>query len=165
MFLQRQISASCVDGQKEYLSDASKFPYKLTDVLPKYVLQLGEGAVTSDYIRLDASTSYSVPLPSDYDSDDILSCVFRSTARCRIELVSPDHGTSTLLLKSTYGSIEGDHFGMIMWQGKVTSITVDVPSGFDPALIDYFCFKVPDLDDPNSYQIGDRAIGYVSVPL
>lgn len=161
MFLQRQISAACVEGQKESLADGIKFPYKFSDVLPKYVLQIGEGEFTSDYIRLDATDSYSVPLPVSYSNTGILSCIIRSTARCRVVIVSPDHGTSTFLLKACSGTTDGDHSGALMWQGTVTSITVNVPTAFDSALVDYFLFKVPDLTLAASWRLGNRALGVI----
>lgn len=162
MYLQRQISASCVEGEKESLADGTRFPYKLTDVLPKYILKLGEGKITSDYIRLDAADSYAIPLPEGYTNTEKLSCIIRSNAICKVVIVSPDHGTSTFLIKGTSGTTDGDHNGMIMWQGTVTSITLSVPTAFDPALIDYFLFEVPDLTSADSYQLGETALGYVA---
>jgi len=162
MYLQRQISAVCTEGEQEYLSNSQKFPYRLADVLPKYVLAIGNGEYTSDYIRLDATDSYVIPLPESYTSSDRLSVIIRSNAICRVVVISPDHGTSTFLLKATNGTTAGDHFGSIMWQGTVTSITVDVPTAFDPALVEYFAFKIPDLTEASSWRLGDRALGVVT---
>jgi len=162
MFLQRQIAAISVDGQHTDLGDGTVVPYKLTDVLPKYVLRLASGATTSNYVRLNANTSYAVPLPASYTVASRLSCIFRANNFCRLVIVSPTHGTSTLLLKSTTGTTKGNHSGMIMWQGDVTSITINVPVGFDPTLIDWCMFQIPDLADADSYRIGSRAIGVVS---
>lgn len=162
MFLQRQISVSLVEGEKESLADGYKFPYKLVDVLPKYVLRLGEGKVTSGYLSLAATESSSLQLPASYDVERPLSCIIRSTLRCKVVVVSPTHGSSTFLIKSTNDADDGYHYGFIMWQGDVTSITVSVPAGFNTALVDYFFWEVPDLDEPTSWQMGARAIGYVS---
>jgi hypothetical protein len=162
MFLQRQISASCVLGEFDSLADATKFPYKLVDVLPKYILNLEPGKFTSDYIDLDATDTFSVPLPTNYTTGERLSCVFRSNNICKLVIVSPDHGTSTFLLKSTSSAAQGDHKGIIMWQGSVTSITVSVPATFDPALIEYFIWEIPDLSLASSWKLGDMAIGYVT---
>ncbi len=162
MYLQRQISAACIEGEELYLADGQKFPYRFSDVLPKYILQIGNGEYTSDYIRLDATDSYAIPLPESYTSASRLSVIIRSNAICRVVVVSPDHGTSTFLLKATNGTTKGDHFGAIMWQGTVTSITVNVPTAFDSALVEYFMFKIPDLADADSWRLGDRALGVVT---
>ncbi len=161
MHLQRQISASCVEGEKDSVADGTKFPYKLVDVLPKYVLNLGAGEYTSDYIGLDGGDTFSVPLPGSYTSASRLSCCFRSTGICRLVIVDSVHGSSTVLLKGTEGLTKGEHRGVIMWQGHITSISLQVPAG-DPIQVDYVLWQIPDLTDPDSWQLGDQAIGYVT---
>jgi hypothetical protein len=162
MFLQRQISASLVEGDQETLANGYKFPYKLVDVLPKYVLALGEGEVTSGYLELEATDSTVLQLPAAYVSPARISCVIRASNITKVVVVSPTHGTSTYLIKSTNTEAEGEHFGLLMWQGDITSITVSVPATFEDSLVEYFMFVIPDLDSPDSYLIGDRAIGYVT---
>lgn len=162
-FFQRQISAIDAEGQLDGVPDAVNVPYRLVDVLPKYILKLGEGTYTSDYIRLNANTTFTVPLPAGYTNTSRLGCIFRSNDRCRLTVVSPDHGTSVFLLKSTNGSTDGDHSGIIMWQGTVTSIIVNVPTALvNPALIEYFLYQIPDLADADSYRLGEVALGVVS---
>lgn len=161
MFLLRQIAATLCEGEVDSIADGPRQPYKYVDSLPKYVMQIGDGKVGSDYIRLDATDSYVIPLPENYDTTQKLSVIVRSNAICKLVIVDPDLGTSTLLLKGCNGETDGDHFGMIMWQGRVSSITVSVPTAFDPALIEYFIYEVPDLNVAASYRIGERAIGYV----
>lgn len=162
MFLQRQISVSLVEGQKDSLADGHKYPYKLVDVLPKYVLRLDNGSVSSGYLELDDGDSSSLQLPQAYVSTERLSCIIRSTLPTKLVVVSPDHGSSTFLLKSTDSEDEGEHFGSIMWQGTVTSITASLPAGSDPCEIEYFFFILPDLDSPTSYQMGETALGFLT---
>lgn len=161
MYIQRQISAVVGQGQVETLPELSVFPFKMRDVLPKFSLVVGDGEYTSGQIRLDASDSYSVPLPAGYSNTARLSCIFRANSVCKVVIVSPDHGTSTILLKGTNGTTNGEHHGILMWQGTVTSITVSVAAAGDSTLIDYFLFEIPDLTDPDSWRLGARAIGNV----
>lgn len=162
MFLQRQIAATTVEGEKTYLADGTKVPYKLTDVLPKYALKLGEGKYASSYIGLDDGDSYVAQLPEGYASTEMLSCIIRSQSIVKVVIVSPDHGTSTFLLKGTNGTTNGDHPGLLMWQGTVTSITISSPTGAGAALVDYFFFEIPDLTSADSWRLGNRALGVIS---
>lgn len=162
MFLQRQISASLVEGEKISLADGVYFPYKLTDVLPKYILRLGEGQVSSGYLELAATESSVLQLPANYVNTDRLSVIIRTNQIVKCVVVSPDHGSSTFLTKSTDSTDEGEHLGPIMWQGTVTSITLSIPATFSSALIEYFMFVIPDLSEPTSYRLGQTALGYIS---
>lgn len=159
MFLQRQISAVVGKGEKTSVADMPAVIWRLSDILPKYTLVLENGDWTSDYIDLDSSDTYTVQLPANYSNTEILSCCFRSNAIVKLTFVSPDHGTSNVLLKGTNGTTNGDHKGIMMWQGTVTSIVITAAAD---ALVDYCLFKVPDLTDADSYQLGQRALGVVS---
>lgn len=161
IYVRRQNAARSAEGLVDSLAEGYVFPYRLTDVLPKYVLKLDSGKYTSDYIRLDATDSRVIPLPAAYSSAEKLHCVIRSTAICRVAIVDPLLGSSTFLIKATSGSTKGDHPGILQWQGRVTSITINVPTAFDSALIDYFLFEIPDLTDADSWRTGTQAIGYV----
>lgn len=163
MYIQRQIGASLVEGQKASLPDGTVFPFKLIDVLPKYVLSLANGKFTSDYVNIASGGSFTVPLPHDYSSNNRLSCIFRSIPSCRLSLVSAAvGGTSVFLIKGSSGTNKGNHEGILMFQDFVGSITLNVPVAFAAsARVDYFLWEIPDLDDPDSYRIGERAIGVV----
>ena len=164
MYVLRQVSAFTEQGEETLVPDGSQhLPYSMQDVLPKYSLVIGNGEYTSDYIKLDSGDTYTVQLPAGYANTARLSCVFRSTDICKLTVVSPDHGTSNFLLKSTNGTTNGDHKGLIMWQGTVTSIVLTAPAGLgNPVIVDYFLFKLPDLTADASYRIGNRALGVVS---
>lgn len=159
MFLQRQISAVTGNGEKTSVADMPSVVWRLNDILPKYTLVLADGDWTSDYIKLDSADTYTVQLPANYTNASRLSCCFRSTAVVKLTVVSPTHGTSNFLLKGTNGTTDGDHKGIIMWQGDVTSILLTAAAD---ALVDYCLFKVPDLTDADSYQLGQRALGVAS---
>lgn len=161
MYLRRQDAARCAEGIVDNLAEGYVFPYSLTDVLPKYVLKLESGKFSQDNLRLVASASRTIPLPAGYSSAEKLHCVIRSTAICKVVIVDPVLGSSTHLIKSTSGTTKGDHFGMLQWQGRITSITLSVPATFDTALVDYFLFEIPDLDAPESWRIGTQATGFV----
>lgn len=161
MFLQRQISATLVEGEKTSIADGSKFPYKLVDVLPKYILRLGEGKVTSGYFSLAADDATNPQLPQDYDGTvDRLSCIIRSTNIVKVQCSSTTFGSTEYLLKATNSTDEGQHFGMLMFQGDVTSMDISVPTGFEDAEVEYFFWVIPDLDLATSWQLGQTAIGY-----
>lgn len=160
--LRRQVAIRTAQGIVDSLPDARVFPYRLTDVDPKYVLNIGNGLYTSNSIELNASDSYTVPVPSAYSSADKLACIFRADSICKVVIVDPALGTSTFLLKGTQGTTKGDHKGLLMWQGRVTSITVSVPATYDDTIIDYFLWSIPDLTDEASWQMGNQIIGVLS---
>lgn len=160
-YIRRQNSVRVCEGLVQNLSEGYVFPFRLTDVLPKYVLKLEDGKYTQNYVRLAATESVTVALPANYDTDQRLACVIRSTAIVKAVIVDPVLGTSTHLIKSTSGSTKGNHFGVLQWQGRITSITLSVPTAFDTALVDWFLWEIPDLEDPDSWQIGTQATGFV----
>lgn len=160
-YFRRQIAARSVDGLKDYLSEGKVFSYRLSDVDPKYVLKLANGKHIQNYISLDATESYALPLPPNYDTTQKLHCTIKATERCKVVVVDPDLGTSTFILMASSGSTDGDHEGLLMWQGRVTSITVSVPAAFDTALINYSIWEIPDTEDPDNWRIGVQATGVV----
>jgi hypothetical protein len=160
-YLRRQISARVVDGTKESLADGTVFSYRLSDVLPKYVLKLANGKYQNAYFALDASDSYVMPLPPEYDTTQKLSVTIKATAVCKVVIVDPDLGTSTFLLKGSSGDTDGDHSGVLMWQGRVTSITISVAAAGETTEIDVFMFEIPDTEVAASWRTGSQAIGYV----
>lgn len=162
IYLRRQNSVRVCEGNVASLSEGYVFPFRLTDVLPKYVLKLANGKYTQNSARLAATESLTVALPAGYDTTEKLACVVRSTETIKAVIVDPDLGTSTHLIKSTSGTTEGNHFGVLQWQGRITSITLSVPTAFDTALVDWFLWEIPDLTDPDSWQIGTQATGVVS---
>lgn len=162
MHIQRQISVVSTDGINTSVADTEQFSYRLVDVLPKYILNVGPGEFTSNYVGIAAGGSYSIPLPAGYDSAERLNVVIRSQLICKIVIVHPVHGSSSFLVKSTESLAAGDHKGVFQWQGRVSSITVSVPSPSDLNLIDWFIWQIPDLDSPSSYMIGHQATGTVN---
>ncbi len=160
-FLRRQVAVRTVQGIVSALPSGTVFPYRLTDVLPKYVLKLDAGTYSSDTITLNASDSFAIPVPAAYDSANRIACFMRCTARCKVVIVDPELGTSTFLVKSTSGTTDGDHKGILMWQGRVTSITVSIPAAFADCIIDYWLWDIPDLALAASWQNGIQALGVV----
>lgn len=158
--LRRQFSGLLADGEQFQLPDATSFPYRISDVLPKIVLDLEEGKFTQNEILLSASQSYSVPLPANYDTSKRLAVTIRSENICKVVL-NNGTTTSTFLLKSTNGTTLGDHPGLLVFQDLVSTLTISVPATFDDAFIDYFIWEIPDLADPDSYRTGNLAFGYV----
>lgn len=162
MYIQRQIAMTVGEGQKTTLPDMRDIYYRMTDVQPKYALNIANGEYSSDKIRLDASDSYTVQLPENYTNASRLHCCFVvKQADCKAVIVSPDHGTSTVLLKATTGTTNGEHAGVLMFSGTVTSIVLSVDAGADSSLIEYFLYKIPDLSLAASWRIGSRAVGSV----
>jgi hypothetical protein len=161
MYLRRQIAVRVCNDIVDSLAEGTVFTYSLSDVLPKYVLKLASGKVIQDYIDLDAGESFSLPLPANYDTDEKLCVTIRSNERIKVVVVDPDLGTSTHLVMASSGTTDGDHEGILMWQGRVTSITVSVPATFDTAQIEFFMWEIPDLTIPASWRTGSQAIGYV----
>lgn len=159
--LRRQVAIRTVQGIVDTLPDGTVFPYRLTDVQPNHVLNIGNGLYTSNSIELNASDSYSIPVPSGYSSANKLACILRADSICKVVIVDPSLGTSTFLLKGTQGTTKGDHKGLLMWQGRVTSITVSVPATYDDTIIDYFLWSIPDLTDEASWMYGNQITGVV----
>ncbi len=163
VYLRRQVAVRAAKGIISSLPEGVVFPYRLTDVLPKYVLKLDNGAYSSDSIVLNSTDSFSVPLPANYSGSNQLACFIRATGRAKVVIIDPSAlGTSTFLLKATSSAAQGDHKGIMMWQGQVTSITVSVPAAFtDDSVIDYFLWCIPDLTLADSWQTGIQALEVV----
>ncbi len=160
-YLRRQVAMRTAKGIIEFLPQGTVFPYRLTDVEPKFVLKLASGMYTSNVIQLNASDSYSIPLPSSYSNADQLACFFRADGVTKVVVVDPVLGTSTFLLKGTTGTTKGDHKGILMFQARVTSITVSLAVGADDTNIDYFLWGMPDLTLADSWQQGNYSLGVI----
>lgn len=158
MYILRQIQASLAEGQIDSLAEATRFPWRMRDILPKYVLKIDDGLYASGYQLVD-NTAFAIPLPEDYSSSDRLYCAIRAEGIIRATIVSPTHGTVKFLIKGTTGTTDGDHPGLLIWCGDVTSITMDTSSGAVLTPIEWFLWRLPDLTDADSYRIGQLALG------
>lgn len=161
MYVLRQITARLAKGKKlTSVGTAVTFPYRLTDVLRKYVLKVDDGDVVMDSFAMNASDSESLQLPRNYTNTSRLFFQLRTTDTVKVTIVSPDQGTSNILVKGTRGTTLGDHDGLLTFCGTVTSVTITVPAAATAdVLLEYFAFKLPDLTDADSYRIGNLALG------
>lgn len=162
MFILRQIGAKLAFGQVSRLAAASRFPYRLQDVDPKYKLYVPDGKVLSQAGYLAASGSTSLALPESYSGSPggrPLYVALKVNDKAKLTVVSPDHGTSNFLLMATNGSVSGAHDGVIIWAGTVTSLTLTAASTATNLLFEAFMFELPDLTVSTSYRDGVRALG------
>lgn len=159
IFVRRQIKATAARGILNSISDGTVFNYRVTDSLPKYVLKLDPGKVAYGFFSLEAGESYVIPLPETYESTERLCCLIKTTTIGKIVTVSPTHGTSTVLVKGTDSTAEGEHPGIYVFQADTTSITASVPAGSSDCDFEYFFYEVPDLSSENSYRLGLQALG------
>lgn len=159
--LMRQVMFRLARGQKSALADALAFPWRFRDVEPRNKLVLGDGKHAGGYFSLAASGTFTIPLPSDYSSADNISFMLTVNRNMELTLVSPVHGSGTFLLKGTNGVTDGDHPALFAYQGRVTSVALTNPSGTDAALVEYFCYEMPDLALPASWKDGAQTIGTV----
>lgn len=110
---------------------------------------------------LAQSGSATLALPENYDVAERLYIAIRASLPSRAIIVSPTHGSSTVLLNGTDDDTNGEHAAFFTYQGDVTSLTITVPSTGDggaTTTFDVFMYEIPDLSDFESFY--DKQIGY-----
>lgn len=159
MTIFRQLGAKLAEGEQLSLAGTVRLPFRMTDVLPKVKLLVEDGDFASDSITLDASDTATLQLPKNYTSSDRLAFYLKTTERLQVAVVVPGETDSVYVVKATRGTTDGDHKGFLSFQGPVTSITLTAPSGVAVFDVDWFAFKIPDLEDASSYRDGSRTLG------
>lgn len=160
--INRTIYGRIFRGSSEQISDTG--PWDLIGALfdktnmPALLLDPGKQAYQS--FSLAQNTSAAIPRPEAYDAADRLYVAVQSDFKSRVVIVSPTHGTSTVLLKGTDSDDDGTHASFFTWQGDVTSVTISIPSTADGGVttaVQVFMYAIPDLSDFESYF--DKQIG------
>lgn len=164
----RQCTAKLVSGQPAALGDVSVAQFKWLDVPRRYVLQMAaDGKMVQDYVAMATNTSHQLKLPSAYVPGTALAaggrplrCAFRSTDVCKLTIVSPDQGTSNILVKGTNGATNGSHDGYLILTGTITSITLAVPSQIaGPVEVEYALYELPDITQSAAFRGGTLTFG------
>ena len=109
---------------------------------------------------LAQSGSAVLALPENYAAPGRLYIAIMCDLKARAIVVSPTHGTSTVLLSGTDSDDDGDHSAFWTTQQDVTSLTITVPSTGDGGAttsFQVFMYEIPDLADFESYY--DKQIG------
>lgn len=161
MYILRQFQASLADGERSAMAEATRFTWRLRDILPKYTLSIASGLYSNGYQLVD-DTSFAVPLPEDYDTANRLYYALRAEGIVKATVVSPTHGTSTFLIKGTTGTTNGDHHGLLIGVGDITSITLVTSASSVTTPVEWFFFSLPDLTDADSFRLGQLALGVTS---
>lgn len=157
MNLLRQLNARLLEGEQTNVAGSRRIPFKLTDVSPSVVLKLGDGECIHDSYNFSTGTSFVVPLPVSYTSADQLQVFLQATKTCKVVIVSPVEGTSTIILYGTDSSTDGDHFGVLSFTQRITSITIT--SAQSNVQVNYSLFKLPDLSLAASFRDGSLTTG------
>lgn len=131
------------------------------DRLTMPALALDSGKAISHEFENVANTSNTLVLPADYDTAKQLYVAIRTTENLRIAITSPSFvGTKVVLLKATTGTTFGEHAGIFVWQGRITTIAVSVALGAAAADVSAFIYEIPDLDSSASYVDQELALGF-----
>lgn len=168
MFVLRQVTARLTAGLVQALGDVVTYPFRWIDVPRRMVLKLvGDGRMESDYVVLIPSATKTITLPNGYTAGVTLAnggkrlrCSFRSNDVVRLVIVSPDQGTSTILVKGTNGTTNGNHDGYLVFTGTITSISIQAPAtNAADVEVEYMLYELPDLTTSAAYRDGTLAFG------
>lgn len=140
-------------------SSSQVYLWQLTDVPLKYILRMAsEGLVSHDYINIAASTTETLALPNEYVNTQRLFVALRAADDVRVVVASPNHATSTVVLKTSGAGGSAAQNGIITMVDTITSITVF--NGHAGAVaIEYFMFQYPDITRAAGWRIGSQATG------
>lgn len=163
MFILRQITARLAAGARlTSVADAVTFPFRMNDVLRRFILKIEDGLWCADTVYLDASDAEALPLPAAYQPTERLHVMLRASLPVKVVVVNNLAVSSSFLIQAMKSTAEGVHPGVLTFQGKVASITVSVPAASDDVQVDYFAFQLPDLNDADSYRDGLQAVGVIT---
>lgn len=163
MYILRQIGGKLAVGQVASLAAATRFPWRLVDVPSKYKLYVAAGKASCQFGIIAAGASKTLALPEAYTAGKPLYVSIKVNDLTKVVVVSPDHGTSTFLVKATNGAVNGAHDGLLIWVGTVTSITVTAAAAATNGVqVESFLFELPDLTVQTSFRDGARALGVTS---
>lgn len=151
-YVSRQCHAYLCEGELASLKEADVITWRQLDVLPKYALVVGTGDVAAGMGTVANGTPETLALPIDYTNASRLMVFIRTTGIVKVTIVSPDNGTSNHLLKATAGVTLGDHPGLLVLCGTVTSIVVTNPIAATTPLVEWSFVKLPDLTAAASYR-------------
>lgn len=159
MFVLRQIQANLARGEASEIARATVFPFRMRDIAPKYALQIGDDELEHGNARITFGTTYTMVLPNGYANTARLFVALKTNAILKATVTSPDHGTSNFLIQASTGPIFGEHPGLLIWDGSVTSIVITNPVTGSVALLEWAMHEIPDLTLAASFQGGQLALG------
>lgn len=160
MLVLRQLATHVVEGAVTDMATAPNYEFQFVDVHPRFILKLAAGKLVNDYTTLDASASFTIPLPNAYSSANRLFVMLRSNKTLKVTTVSPAHATSVVMLKAGAAATQN---GIYTFVDRVTSITLLNPQA-TVAKVEWFCFEYPDITKASGWRDGDFALGYRSTP-
>lgn len=163
MDLIRQCTAKLAIGSVKGIGDVNVFPWRWVDVPRRYALKLAaDGKLVADFVAMTPNTTKTLTLPNNYTAGKRLRCAFRSNDVARLVVVSPDQGTSTILLKGTNGTTNGAHDGYLVFTGTITSISLQAPSqNAADVQVEYVLYELPDITQSAAFAGGTFAFGSV----
>lgn len=155
---QRQISFTVVTGDQTVASAVGMTGVvnDFADTYPSNILSLDSDSISTGETTIAASGSQALPLPQGYASTQYLFIALSTNgATAKVAVVSPDHTTSTHLVKCGT-ALEG----VAIYMDTVTSITVTNTSGSATLTVRWFLAQYPeDLDDQDSWLFGAQSTG------
>ncbi len=159
-YIQRQFSGFLAPGtvtDSSTVSVAAK-EWEQQDVYPSTVLKVDTGKYSSTQATVLAwlAETHTVDLPSSYTPGTRMNFTLRTDQPLKITVTSPDHPASETMVYAPSGQ-----YGFYSVVETITSIDIVNVSAYD-AVIEYFCFEYPDLDDAGSYRDGYQTLGVIS---
>ncbi len=160
--LNRTVYGRIFRGAHEQIADTG--PWELIGALfdktnmPALIIEPGKQIYHA--FSLAQNTSAALARPESYSVANKLYIAVRSNFKARVVIVSPTHGTGTVLLKGTDSDDDGEHGAFYTYQGDVTSVTISIPTTADGGVttaVQCFMYEIPDLSDFESYY--DKQIG------
>jgi hypothetical protein len=156
MFILRQLDSATQLGADSSESLTNDYRQQITDVNPRYLLQLsGNGKFSSDYTQVAASGTFSIPLPQKYVTTNNLHMCLTSDKTIQITTAGAN-GTSDIMLRAGTNQI-----GVLTQCGPVTSITI-TNSSASTANIEWFLFELPNVAANAGWRDGSLATGVLS---
>lgn len=155
-YVQRQFSAFLGNGSNTdpVMYGVANRLWTSQDVYPAKILKLASGEAQTVVLFLNVDSAGTVSLPSGYVSTSKLMFTLSTDSTVKVVTVSPDHPTSTVLVKAATGQN-----GLFSFVGTVTSIVVTNESLTATATVIYNLFEYPDITDPDSWRDGTQTTG------
>lgn len=154
MFILRQLASTCALGEIDELSETADAGQQVTDPNPRYIMRLAEdGQFSSDITTMATSATFTIPLPQNYDTDEMLHVTITTSKTVKLTVVSATNGTSNVMIRAGTNQI-----GIYTFCGPVTSMLL-TNSSSATSTVRWFLFQMPDIDSEDGWRDGALSTG------
>lgn len=153
LYVLRQLGSTLLTGAETSEAATPDVRHQITDVNPRYILQLAaSGKISWGQTALAANGSLSLPLPQTYVVTNNLHMAFTSDQIVKVATTGVN-GTSAVMIRAGINQV-----GVLTQCGPVASITV-TGNTISTANLEWFLFELPNILSVTGWRDGSLATG------